>query len=314
MILILALFLTTGCGNDNSGEINASGTIEITEAVVSSKVTGEIVSILRDEGSRVNKGDTVLIIDHENLDFQLAQAVAGKQAAEAQLQLLKAGARSEDINNAGNMLRQAEINLSLAEKDNERMNDLYQTQAITKKQLEDVNAKYEIALSQFNTAEENLKKINNLARPEEIKQAEANLNRQIAAVNLLKKNIRDSYVISPLTGYIVETFMEEGESASMLSSLFKVSDLNIAELIIYIPEEELGRVKLGQTAEVSNDTFKEKIYKGKIVFISPEAEFTPKNIQTEDERTKLVYEVKIRIPNPDQELKPGMPADAVIKL
>ena len=100
----------------------------------------------------------------------------------------------------------------------------------------------------------------------------------------------------------------------MLSSLFKVSNLDVAELVIYIPEEEFGKIKLGQTANVSTDTFKDKIYKGKVIYISPEAEFTPKNIQTEDERTKLVYAVKIRIPNPNQELKSGMPADAIIKL
>ena len=316
-IALLTLFLIyfAGCNNGNDeNRIRASGNIEITESVVSSKVTGEVVSILRDEGTKVNKGDTVIIIDHENLDLQLAQANASREASEAQLNLLRAGARSEDIVQAENTLKQAEINLELASNDKDRMTDLYKSQAITKKQYEDVEAKYEVSLSQFNTTQENLKKLKNLARPEEIKQAEANLNRQIAAVDLLKKNIRDCYVQSPLSGLIVKKFIEEGETVSMLSSLFKVSNLDVAELVIYIPEEEFGKIKLGQTADVSNDTFKDKIYKGKVIYISPEAEFTPKNIQTEDERTKLVYAVKIRIPNPNQELKPGMPADAVIKL
>jgi len=316
-LILSTLFsiLLFGCSNgDDENKIKASGNIEITEAVVSSKVTGEVVSILRDEGTKVNKGDTVIIIDHENLDLQLAQAVASQEASQAQLNLLRRGARSEDISQAENTLKQAEINLELASNDKDRMTDLYKSQAITKKQYEDVEAKYKVSLSQLNTAQENLKKLKNLARPEEIKQAVANLNRQIAAANLLKKNIRDCYVQSPLSGFIVKKFIEEGETVSMLSSLFKVSNLDVAELVIYIPEEEFGKIKLGQTADVSNDTFKDKIYKGKVIFISPEAEFTPKNIQTEDERTKLVYAVKIRIPNPNQELKPGMPADAIIKL
>ena len=100
----------------------------------------------------------------------------------------------------------------------------------------------------------------------------------------------------------------------MLSSLFKVSDLTKVNLIIYVSEEELGKVKLGQTADVSSDTYPDKKYEGKITYISPEAEFTPKNIQTKDERTKLVFAVKIEVKNPKFELKPGMPADAAVHL
>lgn len=101
---------------------------------------------------------------------------------------------------------------------------------------------------------------------------------------------------------------------SMLSNLFKISDLSKVELVIYVSEEDLGKVKLGQTADISTDTYKDKSYEGKVKYISPEAEFTPKNIQTKDERTKLVFAVKIEIPNPNFELKAGMPADAVVKL
>ncbi len=97
-----------------------------------------------------------------------------------------------------------------------------------------------------------------------------------------------------------------------MSSLFKISDLSNVKLVIYVSEEELGRVKLNQTADVSVDAFPDKKYSGKVIYISPEAEFTPKNIQTREERTKLVFEVKVQIDNPDFELKPGMPADAVI--
>jgi HlyD family secretion protein len=93
-----------------------------------------------------------------------------------------------------------------------------------------------------------------------------------------------------------------------------VSNLETVNLVIYVSEVELGKVKLGQTAEIKVDAFEEKTYTGKIIFISPEAEFTPKNIQTQDERTKLVFGVKIEIPNPQFELKPGMPADAKVIL
>jgi HlyD family secretion protein len=131
---------------------------------------------------------------------------------------------------------------------------------------------------------------------------------------LLKKNIRDCYVVSPINGFLVKTFVERGESVTPMSSLFKVSDLDVVELVIYVSTEELGYVKLGQEADVTIDAFKDKVYKGKVTYISPEAEFTPKNIQTKDERTKLVFAVKITIPNKEYDLKSGMPADAVIKM
>ena len=304
-----------GCSsNDDENTLTASGNIEVTEIIVSSKVTGEVKNILNKEGKQVKQGDTIIIIDHENLDYQLMQAEANVDFAEAQLKLLKKGAREEDIKQAEEMLKQAEINFDQAKKDKERMTNLFESKSITKKQLEDATARYDVTLAQLNSAKENYKKITNLARPEEITQAEANLKRQKATADLLKKNIRDSYVTSPKDGFIVKTFVEEGETVSMLSSLFKVSDLSVAKLVIYVSEKELGKVKLNQEADIYIDTYEDKSYKGFVSYISPEAEFTPKNIQTKDERTKLVFAVKIEIPNPNLELKAGLPADAVIKL
>ena len=315
IFFVFAAVYTAGCGNGNEkNTISASGNIEATNAVVSSRVTGQVIAIKYDEGARVNEGDTVMIIDHDNLEIQLQQAVAAENAADAQLKLLKEGARPEDIQQAQDMLKQSKINMDLAEQDFNRMEQLYASNTITKKQFDDTQARYELTKSQYNSAQENLKKMKNFARPEEIKQAQANLNRQKAAVDLLKKNISDSYVVSPLIGFIVQKYVEKGETVSMLSSLFKVSELRTVKLVIYISEENLGRVKLGQKADVTNDTFTNKVYKGTVIYISPEAEFTPKNIQTKDERTKLVYAVKVEIKNPDFELKPGMPADAVIHL
>ena len=315
ILFSFALIYSVGCGNGNEkSTISASGNIEATNAVVSSRVTGQVIAIKYDEGARVNEGDTVMIIDHDNLEIQLKQAIAAENVANAQLKLLQEGARSEDIQQAENAVKQSKINMELAERDFNRMKQLYASNTITKKQFDDTQAKYELTQAQYNSAQENLKKMKNFARPEEIKQAMANLSRQKAAVDLLKKNISDSYVVSPITGFIVQKYVEKGETVAMLSSLFKVSELRTVKLVIYVSEENLGRVKLGQKADVSNDTYKNKDYKGIVIYISPEAEFTPKNIQTKDERTKLVYAVKIEIKNPDFELKPGMPADAVIHL
>jgi HlyD family secretion protein len=311
----LILLLILGCGNgNNKNTIEASGNIEATNVIVSSQVTGKVLSLLKDEGENVNAGDTVLIIDHETLGLQLEQALAAKEAAEAQLNLLKVGAREEDIKQGEEAVTQAKVGFESAQRDAERMKSLFNSKAVTKKQYEDATSRFDITKAQLTAAQENLKKLKNLARPEDIKQAQANVDRQIATIDILKKQIRDSYVQSPINGIIVKKFFEPGETVTMLSSLFKVSNLNVVKLIIYVSEEELGKVKLGQTADISSDTYPDKKYEGKITYISPEAEFTPKNIQTKDERTKLVFAVKIEVKNPKFELKPGMPADAAVHL
>ncbi len=311
---ILGLLLS-GCGNgSDENRIEAQGNIEATNIVVSSQVNGEVLTILKDEGEKVNAGDTVLIIDPENYELRLAEATALVQQAEAQYNLLKKGARKEDLKQSEEALMQAKINLELAEKDKDRMTNLYESKSITQKQYDDAIARYRIALANFNSANQHYIKMQNFARPEELKQAEANLNRARASLELIKKNLRDCYVTSPSNGFIVKKFIEKGETAGAMSSLFQVADLENVEVVIYIPETKLGKVKLGQIAEITTDTYPDKVYKGKVSFISPEAEFTPKNIQTKEERTKLVYKVKIQVPNKDFELKDGMPADVSIKL
>jgi HlyD family secretion protein len=316
VILLITVFqIITGCGNNSDSEIiEASGNIEAINITVSAKVSGEIIQILQDEGTQVFNGDTVLIIDSETFELRITEAIAAKDYAEAQYSLLKEGARAEDVRQAEENLTQAEINLELADKNKERMVNLYESKSITTKQYDDAVANYQIVLARYNAANENLNKIKNLARPEELKQAEANLKRMDANVKLIQKSVNDCYVTSPLNGIIVKKFIEVGESAGVMSSLFQVSDLNVVELVVYVPETELAKVKLNQSAEVQVDTYPDKTYEGKVIYISPEAEFTPKNIQTKEERTKLVFAVKIQIPNPDFELKSGMPADAVIQL
>jgi HlyD family secretion protein len=310
-VLFTLLFLSCG-KDDRMNSIEASGTIESTNIIVSSRNAGNIQAMNFIEGDKVRVGDTIIIIDHELLDIQLQQAVAGKDAVEAQLKLMLAGARTEDINQAEQNLKQAKVNYETAEKDKIRLQKLYDSRSITQKQYEDALARYDLMAAQYNSAKENFNKVKKIFRQEEIDQARANLSKAIAGVDLLKKNIRDSYVISPINGFLVKTYVERGETVTPMSSLFKVADLDVVELVIYVSEEELGYVKLGQKAEVTIDTYKDKVYEGKVTYISPEAEFTPKNIQTKDERTKLVFAVKIAIPNKKYDLKTGMPADASI--
>ena len=313
LVLLIISFISCG-GNNSTSVIEASGTIESTNVIISSKTSGEILKLLHDEGEKVKTGDTILIIDHEALDYQLEQALANVQSADAQLSLMIKGARKEDIKQAEENLKQTETNLTLAKNDFDRFSNLLETKSITQKQYDEISARYQISVAQYNSAKENYEKIKKIFRPEEIEQARANLRKAKSSVDLLKKNVRDSYVQSPINGFIVKKFVEIGETVSPMSSLVKISDLEFVDLVIYVSELELGKIKLGQDADVTVDTYPEKVYKGKVTYISPEAEFTPKNIQTKDERTKLVFAVKIEIENQNFELKAGMPADASVKL
>jgi HlyD family secretion protein len=313
IILSFISLLIAGCnGGNDKNSVEATGTIETVNVVLSSKTSGEIKVLRSDEGDKVKQGDTIMIIDTQSLNLQLRQQESGADMSRAQLDLLRNGARKEDISLAESSLKQAQVNYNQAKTDVDRLQKLYQTQTITKKQYDDAVAHSDLMNDQLFSAKENYSKMKNFARPEELKQAEAKYHQSVANADLIKKNINDSYIVSPINGIVVKKYFEVGETVAPMSNLVKVSDLTNVELYIYITELELGKVKLGQKAEVTVDAFKDKKFEGKVTYISPEAEFTPKNIQTKDERTKLVFAVKIELANPNFELKAGMPADAKI--
>ncbi|MFH1197693.1 MAG: efflux RND transporter periplasmic adaptor subunit [bacterium] len=310
--IAIIVVIIAGCNGNDENIIDESGTIEATEIVISSQVAGKIEKILKDEGAAITAGDTLILLDTESLNLQHKQAAALRDVAKAQYDLLLKGARKEDIQQASEGLNQAETNYKLAKTDKERMENLFHSQSVTNKQLDDALARFDIAQAQYNSAKENLIKIKNIARPEEIAQGKANYERSEAALAIIEKSIRDCYVTSPISGFIVKQFAEEGESVVPMTSLIKVADLSNVEMSIYVSETDLGKVKLNQKVDVTVDSFADKKFEGKVIYISPTAEFTPKTIQTKDERTKLVFKVKVKIGNPNFELKAGMPADARI--
>ena len=292
--------------------VEGSGTIEAREVNVASRVGGQVLEIRADEGSRVGKGDILVLIDHESLDIQLRQAEAGVALAEAQLALLRKGARAEDVRQGEEALKQAGANLKVAADDAGRMRELAARGSVTPKQRDDAEARLIVARAQEASAKEALSRLRQLARPEEIRAAEARLAQAAAAADLLRKTIADSTIVSPVAGIATRRPIEAGELVAPGATVLTVSELDRVHLMLFVTEKELGRVRLGQEAEVAIDAAPGRIFKGRVIFISPEAEFTPKNVQTKEDRVKLVFGVKIELPNPDGALKPGLPADAVI--
>jgi len=312
-ILLLCFLLTNGCSNNGNGEyISASGTIEAVQVKVSAEVGGRIERLLIDEGTLVDRGDTLAEIDHSALDIRLRGAQAGVDAAEARLQLLLNGARSEDIEQAESALIQAQANLKLAQEDLKRTRQLFDTGSATRKQIDDLETRYTIAESQYNSAQQALMKIQQFARPEEIRAGKAKLEGAKSTRDLLLKNISDCWITAPVSGFITTKSCEAGEKIRPGMTAAVITNLEKVDLTIYVTETELGWVNLGQTVEVSIDSHPDTAFVGEVVYISPQAEFTPKNIQTREERVKLVFGIKVQIDNPGHILKPGMPADAKI--
>jgi len=294
--------------------ISASGTIETIEVNVASKVAGQLEERAVDEGARVRAGDKLAVIDHASLDIQLRQAEAGVDLSRAQLVLLRNGARTEDIQQAEAALKQAQASLTVAADDARRMRELVKTGSVTPKQKEDADARLTVAEAQRNAAAEALKKTRTLARPEEIQAAEARLAQAQAAADLLKKTIADCTITAPVGGIVTHKALEAGELVTPGATIVTLSELDSVYVMIYVTEKELGRVRLGDAAEVKIDAFPDKAFSGRVTYISPEAEFTPKNIQTKEDRVKLVFGVKVEIENREGLLKPGLPADAVIRV
>jgi len=310
----LAVVFAACSGPKKVRGIEGSGTIEAREVAVASRVGGQVLEIRAEEGSPVKKGDILVLVDHETLDIQLRQSEAGVALAEAQLALLRKGARAEDVRQGEEALRQTGANLKVASDDAGRMRELASRGSVTPKQRDDAEARLVVTQAQEASAKEALSKLKRLARPEEIRAAEARLDQAVAAADLLKKTIADCTVVSPVAGIVTRRPVEAGELVGAGTTVLTVSELDTVHVMLFVTEKELGRVRLGGEADVTIDAAPGRVFKGRVTFISPEAEFTPKNIQTKEDRVKLVFGVKVEIPNPDGALKPGLPADAVIVL
>ncbi len=314
-IFLISIFLVIfSCSKNHSKFLKLSGVVEGKEVEVSSRIPGHIKSLYFNEGDRVKKGDLMVLMDCSDYEIQKKQFEAMVESASSYLRLLEKGARIEDIRSAEEALKQSEINLRIAERDWNRAKKLFDEKSITEKQWEEAKAKYDFALAQFRQSEENLKKLKQGAREEEIESARSKLKEAISGLELIKKKIKDCEVRSPIDGMVSLKLREEGEFVSSGAPIMKILNTERVYIYVYFPEKDLGLIKIGDPVEIKIDSFPERRFEGKIVFISPEAEFTPKQIQTEDERVKLVFKTKIEIENREAVFKPGMFADVYIKL
>lgn len=294
--------------------IRVSGNIEAQEVNIGFKISGRIASLPVQEGDWVEKGAIVGRLDDKDFRHRLELAQASLRTAEARLERLLAGSRPEEIREAEAALHQAQYDVTNRKNQYERMKALFERGVIPKETLDNVETGYKMAVAQLQRVEERYKLVKEGPRKEDIEEARAQVEQAKASLRLSEAQLKDTILHSPISGIVLVKSAEVGEVVNPGTTVMTLADIRNVWLKAYIPETELSRVKWGQEVIVTTDLKPQKEYKGKISFISSQAEFTPKQIQTEKERVTLVYRIKIDIPNPDRELKPGMPADGRILL
>ncbi len=307
-----AVVALAGCGKGkDEGVIAASGHIEATEVRLSPKVAGHVEVLRVEEGDKVTAGQEIARIDTTDARLALAAAVAERAQADAERRLRVAGSRKEDIAEAEAQVDRAQADLRGAQEDLERMERLLASGSGTDKSRDDARTRRDMAAANLEAARERLAKLRAGSRPEEIDSAIARVAAADAKIAQLQQQIADAVVTSPVGGVVTEKLVEKGELLTRGTGIVVVTELARPWLTVYVPEPDLGRVRLGQEAEVATDSGQKRT--GHVTFVSSEAEFTPKNVQTPDERAKLVYKIKIGLDNADGLFKPGMPAQARLR-
>jgi HlyD family secretion protein len=314
-------------GNAQEGATRVSGHVEATEVQVSAEVGGRIVELRVDEGDRVKRGDVIAMLDTRDTELQLEHARAERQGADAQLRLLQAGSRVEDVRQAQAQVEAAETDvaaaraeLTAAATDLSRFESLLRANAGSQKQRDDAKARADVGRERVRGAEERVRaaretlaRLRTGARPQEIDAARARVAAVDAQIAALEENLKDAHVTAPADGIVTSKLVDQGELIGARTPLVIVTDLDHAWANLFVPEPLIPRLKIGQAATVFTDAGGPGI-PGKVTFVSPKAEFTPRNVQTADERSKLVYRIKVTVDNSQGILKQGMPVDAELPL
>jgi HlyD family secretion protein len=320
----VGLFVYLGQQKVQQGELYYSGTIESTQANLAFQAAGRVQSVGVREGHAVVRDQVLAELDGAELASRLEQAranldksIRNQQQSETMLDLYSQTLPAE-VDRADAGLAAARFALEDSRKNNERYEQLFEKKVVSAKERDQVRLRYDTAVTRLAEAEAGLKAArSNLKKIDAARQDAAVARSQVQAARaaLEQADIQRQYALlkAPFGGIITSRNVEPGEVVTPGREVLTLSDLARVDLKIFVDETAIGRVKPGQKAHVRIDTFPDKIYEGQVAYISPEGEFTPKIIQTKKERVKLVYLVKVSIPNPAFELKSGMPADAWLR-
>ncbi len=291
-----------------------SGNIEAHESLVSFKVQGRIVELPIEEGQSVEKG--ALLARLEDADYRQRVRIdeAGVHVRQANLALALAGTREQEVKAAQQDMLDAQADLQQKKLDYDRAQGLFRDGVLSTRDRDLADTALKRSQATFHAAQQKYSQALEGSRKEDIAIARANLNEAHANLGMSRVNLDYTLLRAPASGVVTVRQAELGEVVVPGTPVVTLADLDHIWLRAYIAETDLGRIRWGQNAVVTTDTYPSKQYHGRISFIASDAEFTPKSVQTYKERVTLVYRIKIDIDNPNHELKPGMPADAHIAL
>jgi len=311
--LILAALTLAGCQPASpEGPLVLSGNLELVDARLSFKYPGRVAERLVDEGQRVKAGQTVARLDDSEQIQEVALRRAELGAAQALLAELEAGSRPQEIAAAEAVLRSAQAERERAELDFIRQEELLRRNAIPAREFESARAQLRVAEARVAEARERSRLIQAGPRPETILQARARTEQAAASLALAQTRLDQARLVSTVDGVVLSHHAEAGEFVAAGTPVVTVADTVHMWVRAYLNETDLGRLRLGQRVTVRTDAAANRTHEGTVAFISPEAEFTPKSVQTPKERVRLVYRVKVDVLNRSGELKTGMPADVLV--
>jgi HlyD family secretion protein len=285
LVVLAILIAMISCERRVEKGLFGSGILEGREVLVGSKVAGEVIALTVQEGDMVVHGQSIATIDTSQLVLEKAQLVAGME--ELRLNMIS----------ARRTLQMAEDQAASARKQYERVSSLFRQGSATQVQYENVETAYKTAQTQLDNARTSLQILETKGKQ---------LDSQLELVN---SHLVDARIEAPISGTVLEKYVEPGELVGLGSSIVSLADLKELWIRVYLPETELGRVSLRAKVRVKPDAYPDGTFEGSITWISPKAEFTPKNVQTKDARAALVYAVKVTVPNAEGKLLIGMPAE-----
>ena len=295
-------------------QLTLSGNIEAHESLVGFKVPGRIVDLPIEEGQQVEQGALLARLDDADYKQRVSIDEATVRVRDSSLALTLAGTRQQEVKAAQQTMKDAEADLDEKKIDNQRAQQLFVKDEVSAQERDLAATAQKRAEAIFKASQQRYNEAVEGSRKEDIAIAHANLNEAGANLGLSQVNLGYTILRAPFAGVVTVRQAELGEVVSPGSPVITLSDLDHIWLRAYVAETDLGRIHWGQEATITTDTYPGKQYHGRISFISPDAEFTPKSVQTYKERVTLVYRIKIDIDNPNHELKPGMPADTRIDL
>jgi HlyD family secretion protein len=303
-----------GKKSEPGNDLVLSGNIEAHESLVSFKVQGRIVELPVEEGQWVERDALLARLDDADYRQRVRIDEANVRVRQSNLALTLAGTRQQEIKAAEQTMLDAQADVQQKKLDYDRAQRLFTEDAISAQDRDLADTALKRSQATFQAAQQRYNEAVEGSRKEDIAIAQANLKEANANLGMSRVNLEYTILRAPSAGVITVRQAELGEVVVPGTPVVTLADLEHVWLRAYIAETDLGRIRWGQDAVITTDTFPGKQYHGRVSFIASDAEFTPKSVQTYKERVTLVYRIKIDIDNPAHELKPGMPADAHVTL